>query len=347
MARIRTVKPALFRHEALFEAEEETGLPLRLAFIGMFTCCDREGRFEWRPRQLKLDVMPYDNIDFSRVLDALFTRGFLVKYEVEGKFYGCIPSFINHQVINNRESASVIPEPRETRAYDDTDTSNSEFIKPEEQFDTEVSRVNHASITRHELAQGEGEGEGEGERNKQQLQQRAKVFESEPVQEFKSAKEFSDHWQPEQATVQRILMLSIPEEFIRKCIPEFVGFWLTANKLPFGGNYETAFFKSTQRAWVAHQNQRGANHANPNQRSTQTSSAELHRLLTSSDESDWSTPRSPFDAADSNGSGCGGVGHGGGGGDFPEMAGAVQHARTNQSGAQRLVANLGGNGRDE
>ncbi len=110
MARIRTIKPELFRHELLFESEQETGLPLRLAFAGLFCCCDREGRFEWRPRTLKLDVLPYDEIDFSRVLDALATRGFVVKYEVSGVVYGCIPSFTRHQVINNRERGSEYPD---------------------------------------------------------------------------------------------------------------------------------------------------------------------------------------------------------------------------------------------
>lgn len=109
MARIRTVKPELFRHEELFDLEIDTGLPVRLSFIGLFSCCDREGRFKWRPRSLKLDVLPHDNIDFSRVLDALVTRGFVVKYRASGVDYGCIPSFLTHQSINNRESESTIP----------------------------------------------------------------------------------------------------------------------------------------------------------------------------------------------------------------------------------------------
>lgn len=158
---------------------------------------------------------------------------------------------------------------------------------------------------------------------------------------------FGENWIPNPVTIQRISQLGIPVEFSQSQVTEFRIYWLTSNEPPRGRNYETAFLKSVQYAWNKSQGQRGANYANPNQRTNQPDSAELHRLLTSSDESDWSTPRSPFDAADSNGSGCGGVGHGGGGGDFPEMAGAVQHARTNQSGAQRLVANLGGNGRDE
>ncbi|GAA4169527.1 hypothetical protein [Shinella granuli] len=80
MARIRTIKPEFFKHEGIFDAEQETGLPLRLAFAGLWTQCDREGRFAWRPRQLKVDILPYDELDFLRVLDALATRGFIVKY---------------------------------------------------------------------------------------------------------------------------------------------------------------------------------------------------------------------------------------------------------------------------
>lgn len=110
MARIRTVKPALFKHSALFDAEREMSLPLRLAFIGLFTVCDRAGRFKWRPRELGVEVLPYDGIDFSRVLDALATRGFVVKYASAGVEYGCIPTFSKHQVINNREAASELPD---------------------------------------------------------------------------------------------------------------------------------------------------------------------------------------------------------------------------------------------
>jgi hypothetical protein len=108
--RIRTVKPELFRHEALFEAERDTGLPLRIAFVGLFCAADREGRFKWKPKLLKLDILPWDDCDFSRVLDALTTRGFLVHYESNGELYGAIPSFSKHQIINNREMVSALPE---------------------------------------------------------------------------------------------------------------------------------------------------------------------------------------------------------------------------------------------
>lgn len=109
--RIRTIKPEFFLHEGLFEAERSAKLPLRLAFAGLWCAADREGRFKWEPRRLGVQVLPYDGVDFSRVLDALATRGFIRKYASGTGEYGVIPSFTVHQVINNRERESELPEP--------------------------------------------------------------------------------------------------------------------------------------------------------------------------------------------------------------------------------------------
>ncbi len=150
MARIRTIKPELFRHEELFELERETGLPIRLAFAGLFTCCDREGRFEWKPRQLKLDVLPWDECDFSRVLDALRTRGFIKKYASQGREYGYIPSWHKHQIVNNREKESELPNPEDCQDLSDASA-------------TRESRV--TVITQGKGREGKGKGreeEGEG-----------------------------------------------------------------------------------------------------------------------------------------------------------------------------------------
>jgi len=165
MGRIRTIKPELFRHEALFDAEVETGLPLRLAFIGLFTVCDREGRFKWRPRAIKAEVMPYDDgVDFSRVLDACVTRGFVVKYASQGVEYGCITSFTRHQVINARESVSELPDPN--------DPTSETLVVAEDS--TRAPRVDDASTTRHVHAHGEGKGrEGKGKEGKEVAQRDA------------------------------------------------------------------------------------------------------------------------------------------------------------------------------
>jgi hypothetical protein len=120
MARIRTVKPELFRHEVLYELEKETGLPIRLAWIGLFTVADREGRFKWRARPIKAEVFPYDeDINMDDILNAMHSKKLLVKYttqEFENEYFGWIPTFRKHQVINNRENESVLPDPKSSKS---------------------------------------------------------------------------------------------------------------------------------------------------------------------------------------------------------------------------------------
>jgi hypothetical protein len=122
MGRIRTIKPEMGRHEGLFDLEQETGLPIRFAWAMLQTACDREGRFDWRPRSLKAEVLPHDVLDFSRVLDAWLTRGFVVRYRVGDAWYGYVPTFKKHQFINHREQPSDLPDPAtadETQDYRD------------------------------------------------------------------------------------------------------------------------------------------------------------------------------------------------------------------------------------
>lgn len=148
MARIRSIKPEFFRHHALFLCERETGLPIRLAFAGLWTAADREGRFRWCPEELKLDCLPYDDVDFSRVLDALATRGWVVRYASQGKDFGCIPTFKAHQIVNGRERDSVLPDPDKSQIVSDASS-------------TRAPRVPHAT-------HGEGKGreqEKEGEQD--------------------------------------------------------------------------------------------------------------------------------------------------------------------------------------
>ena len=107
--RIRTVKPEFFVHAEIADLEREIGLPVRLAYIGLWCAADRDGRFKWTPRRLGVQILPYDNVDFEVIMDALASSNFIEKYEVDGEVYGWVPSFHRHQVINNRELDSSIP----------------------------------------------------------------------------------------------------------------------------------------------------------------------------------------------------------------------------------------------
>jgi hypothetical protein len=150
--RIRTIKPEFFRHEGLFDLERETGLPVRLAFIGLWTVCDRRGRFQWRPRSLKTVVLPFDDLDFSQLLDALERGHFVERYEVEGQVYGVVPGFSRHQIVNNREAESTLPSPPGHPVQDACDTHDS--------------RVNDANGTRSLRDPHAPLGEGKGKEGK-------------------------------------------------------------------------------------------------------------------------------------------------------------------------------------
>jgi len=98
-------------HEGLYDLEHETKLPVRVAFAGLWCVADREGRFVWRPRTLKVAILPHDVVEFDAVLDALERGRFVRRYEVDGVQYGVIDTLKIHQVINQREAASAIPAP--------------------------------------------------------------------------------------------------------------------------------------------------------------------------------------------------------------------------------------------
>lgn len=141
MTRARGVKPDLLRHEGLLDLESETGLPVRLCFIALLMACDRAGRFQWRPRTLKAELMPLDEaLDFQAVMQALQRGDFVRLYSgPDGKQYGWIPAFTRHQNLNPKEPQSDLPpHPDEENYY------HSAPLR------TRGARVTHASTTREE-----------------------------------------------------------------------------------------------------------------------------------------------------------------------------------------------------
>ena len=125
MARIRTVKPELFKHEQLFEAEQRIDQPVRLAWIGLFTVADKEGRFKWRPRAIKTDIFPYDLVtDMSRILDELVTMKMLIRYADEtGEEFGQIVNWHKHQRVRADEMKSTLPDSKDCKELGETVTN--------------------------------------------------------------------------------------------------------------------------------------------------------------------------------------------------------------------------------
>ena len=113
MSRIRSIKPEFFRHEGLQNLEaEHPGFFCMLVFEGLWVICDKAGRFEWKPRTIKLDVLPFLEYDIAGTLQLLSGAGFIQRYEVQGKAYGCIPSWGLHQTFESLKNEKVrFPDP--------------------------------------------------------------------------------------------------------------------------------------------------------------------------------------------------------------------------------------------
>ena len=105
MARARNIKPGFFCNDGLVELPFE----VRLLFIGLWTLADREGRLEDRPKRIRMEIFPGDDVNVDQALGMLAKAGFIVRYEVEERRYIEVLNFAKHQNPHPREAASTIP----------------------------------------------------------------------------------------------------------------------------------------------------------------------------------------------------------------------------------------------
>lgn len=107
MARCRNLKPGFFTNEKLAELPPLT----RLLFAGLWCIADRDGRLEDRPKRIKAEILPYDDVDVDQSLELL-TRGddpFIIRYQVAQQRYIQVCHFRDHQHPHNTEKPSEIP----------------------------------------------------------------------------------------------------------------------------------------------------------------------------------------------------------------------------------------------
>lgn len=112
MSRARNIKPGFFRNADIAELPFEA----RLLFIGLWTMADRAGRLEDRPRQIKMELFPADNLDCDVILTLLASIAVILRYEADGKKYIQVVNFPKHQNPHRDEKPSTIPAPCEHRA---------------------------------------------------------------------------------------------------------------------------------------------------------------------------------------------------------------------------------------
>jgi hypothetical protein len=108
--RSRNIKPGFFTNEDLVELPFE----YRLLFQGLWMMADACGRLEDRPKRIKMNIFPVDNVDVESGLDALEKSSgqFIKRYTVNGTSIIQVRNFEKHQNphINEKRKGSVFPE---------------------------------------------------------------------------------------------------------------------------------------------------------------------------------------------------------------------------------------------
>jgi hypothetical protein len=106
MARIRSVHPGL----ATDEAYMSMSLAAKAAWPLLWTECDDQGVFEWKPIVLKARIFPADNVDFEGILTEIEKLGCITRYSVEGKSYGLVRNFLRFQRPKKPKAVHPLPD---------------------------------------------------------------------------------------------------------------------------------------------------------------------------------------------------------------------------------------------
>lgn len=105
MARARNIKPGFFTNDMIAEMTPWA----RLTFIGLWTLADKAGRMLYRPKKIKMELFPGDNIDVEPLIEELIEHGFVEVYETDGITVLSVINFSKHQNPHPKEKESELP----------------------------------------------------------------------------------------------------------------------------------------------------------------------------------------------------------------------------------------------
>jgi hypothetical protein len=139
MARIRTVKPGFWKHEALSELPEAT----HMLACALLNYADDDGYFNANPKLVKAECCPLrePSVSIQDSLNQLSNIGWLrLGIGSDGRRYGHIVTFAEHQVINRKTESKI----------------------KDLKIDWENSVSAHAQLTEPSHLEGNKEGKGKG-----------------------------------------------------------------------------------------------------------------------------------------------------------------------------------------
>jgi len=96
VGRIRTIKPEFWVDDQMVELPFEA----RLLFVGLWNFVDDEGLIEFKPKRIKMQVFPSDDVDVQTHLDSLISTGRLTVLDSDQGPLLWVTNWSRHQMVN-------------------------------------------------------------------------------------------------------------------------------------------------------------------------------------------------------------------------------------------------------
>lgn len=97
MARIRTIKPEFWVDDQIVELD----FTARLLFIGLWNFVDDEGYIEYKPKRIKMQVFPADDIDVTGILRSLLESSRVIELDSDQGRLLKVANWDRHQKVSH------------------------------------------------------------------------------------------------------------------------------------------------------------------------------------------------------------------------------------------------------
>jgi hypothetical protein len=89
MPRIRSLHPGQPKDSDFVEMSFEA----RYLCLFIRNWADDQGVFEWKPKQMKMEIFPADTVDVEPLLEEMLKHRQVMRYEHQGRVYGAVRNF--------------------------------------------------------------------------------------------------------------------------------------------------------------------------------------------------------------------------------------------------------------
>ena len=126
MPRIRSIKHDFFLDDELAKL---CSIPARLFYISLWILSDDNGVIEWRPDKVKIQTLPYDEVDVEKLLAELIEAQKIRQYtsDSDGKKYIFLKNLLKHQKIDRPRKSNLPLPPNFHMISDDVQMKSDEI----------------------------------------------------------------------------------------------------------------------------------------------------------------------------------------------------------------------------